>query len=145
MKFLKKESEKYGDGTFSGNRTVFGFFVGIGFIFLLPWWMALVFDPSIWDTDLIYFLIPISILYVFLSIGLFHPKKNRWALKVVCGILFVASMSYLGTEIPPTLRGDKPFWGGFGTDTLGNAIGFFVFIGLPCLKYVFSRSRIQFK
>ncbi|MBN2526749.1 MAG: hypothetical protein JXR76_10165 [Deltaproteobacteria bacterium] len=138
---LSKETNNRGDGFFSGNRSVFWFFSVLGFLALFPWWLALVFDPMIWNSDLVYFLVPVSAVYLFLSIGLFHPKKNRWSLKIVCGILILASSIYVAAEIPDVVSGKEPFWGGLGTDTLGNALGMFLIVGIPCMRYIFTKAK----
>jgi hypothetical protein len=72
-------------------------------------------------------------LAVLLALGLYSPRRNEWALRLVTGLVFVAYVGYLVEEI----REGKPLHltGGRGEQSLRNAILGLILIGWPCIKF----------
>jgi hypothetical protein len=72
-------------------------------------------------------------LAILLALGLYSPRRNEWALRLVTGLVFVAYVVYLVEEVregkPLSLAGNR------GEESLRNAMLGLILIGWPCIKF----------
>ena len=120
----------FGTTLFSGSRFIFWCLapVLVGFVACL-----LVLAWTRRDTASTVGLFVFTLLSALLIVGLWNPLRNRWALRCVTGMVFLAYVGYLVAEL---VRGADPSPGGpRSTPSVWNAIlGLFI-IGIPSLVF----------
>nr|AIA11614.1 Unknown Function [uncultured bacterium] len=129
------------------GKTLFG---GSRFIF---WSLApiLIFCAAVlpllvtrWTAATFFWVTLIESLLVSLTLGLFNPRRFRWALRCATGIVFGAFLAYAVDEIFLSGKSLEAGSGNRAEVSPRNAIMGLLIIGLPCLWYtLFGRFSLR--
>jgi hypothetical protein len=117
---------------FSGSRFIFWSLGPILVLFALSFPFLIV----TWSGTTVAIVVVLDAVALLLAIGLYNPRRNEWALRMITGLVFVAYLAYVVAEV----RAGKPLLltGSHGEESLRNALLGLVLIGWPCIKFTFS-------
>ena len=80
-----------------------------------------------------------SITLVLATLGLADARRFGWALRCVAGMIFLATLGYVGSESWAFAHGKAFGFGGRRSSTnLLNALMAFAVFGIPAIRYVLS-------
>lgn len=76
---------------------------------------------------------------VLATLGLADTRRFGWALRCVAGMIFLTTLSYVGSESWAFAHG-KPFgfWGRRSSTNLFNALMAFAIFGIPAIRFVLA-------
>ena len=114
---------------FSGSRFIFWALAP----FLLLFAIVLPLTIVDWNQKRVVLVALLDLLAVLLAFGLYNPRPNEWALRMVTGLVFVGYASYVVLELyagaPLKLAGTR------GEVSLRNALLGLLVLGWPCIKF----------
>ncbi|HBC88800.1 MAG TPA: hypothetical protein DCZ94_17800 [Lentisphaeria bacterium] len=130
---------EFGKALFGGSRFVFWSLSPMILLFLV----TLPFLIPKWNVGIVIIMVALSIIGIFLILGMFNPSRFGWAFRVVSATVFLAYVAYALSELAendwmlkkPKSRGEaNPV----------NALIGLVIIGGPALMYtILGRFRFQ--
>ena len=131
---------KFGKTLFGGSRFIFRTLAPI----LLCCGAVL---PSLvagWTASRVIFVSSVEAFLLCLSLGLYDPRRFRWATRCATGVVFCAYLAYLVDEVFLSSKGAGVVSGNRAEATSRNAVAGFIAIGLPCLWYtIFGRFSLR--
>jgi hypothetical protein len=108
-----------------GARTILVFFA-LTFPFLVVQWSQMT----------VALVVGLEAIALLLVIGLYNPRRNEWALRMITGLVFAGYVAYLVLEV----RSGRPLLltGSSGEESLRNAVLGLLLIGWPCIKFTLT-------
>lgn len=117
---------------FGGSRFLFWTLAPVLVLFAL----AFPFLVVKWSQTTFALVVGLDAMALLLAFGLYNPRRNEWALRMVTGLVFTAYLAYVIFEAlsgrPLLLTGSR------GEESLRNAILGLVVIGWPCIKFTLT-------
>jgi len=117
---------------FGGSRFIFWSLAPILVLFAFSFPFLIV----EWSPMVIALVVVLDVIALLLAVGLYNPRRNEWALRMITGLVFTAYLAYVVVEV----RSGKPLLltGSHGEESLRNALLGLFLIGWPCIKFTLS-------